>query len=116
MKSFFARALFFATAICTAHLAKAEPTPSLTPLTPAQVAQQMEEVRAYDNGDYRTALSLFAPLAAIGDAQSETVLGKIYYHGWGVPKDISRAFTLQNAAADQGYAKAQDNLGEMYRD
>jgi len=38
----------------------------------------------------------------------------MYYQGQGVPKDYAKAAALFQKASDQGYAKAQAFLGEMY--
>ena len=44
-------------------------------------------VAAYANGDYVTALRLFRPMAATGDAYAETYLGVMSTNGQGVPQD-----------------------------
>merc|ERR1719242_1550629 len=41
-------------------------------------------------------------------------MGYCYQEGDGVEKDEKEAFRLYHAAAEQGYAKAQYNLGELY--
>lgn len=99
-----------------APAAHAQGTPSLTPLTPAQSAAQMQAVQDYDHQDWVAALPVFQALAAIGDARSETDLGEMYYRGWGVKQDVEKAYTLQHQAAAQHYGKAEDNLGSMYND
>jgi len=42
-------------------------------------------------------------------------LGVTYYTGKGVPKDSAQAVQWYRRAAEQGYAKAQYNLGLLYR-
>jgi TPR repeat protein len=106
--------LQFVMASCLVRVAEAQTTPSLTKLTPAQFAEQMSAVHAYDRGDFKTALPIFEKLAAIGDARSETDLGEMYFFGLGVPQDQDHAFELQYAAVAQNYGKAEDNLGNMY--
>lgn len=91
-------------------------TPSLTPLTPAQQEEQITAVQAYDNNDWATALPLFTQLAALGDARAETDLGMMYENGWGVTQDSDKGFALQMQAVAQHYGKAEDHLGDMYRD
>ena len=39
----------------------------------------------------------------------------MYLHGRGVPQDDTRAVEWYRKAAEQGYAKAQNNLGWMYQ-
>jgi TPR repeat protein len=49
-----------------------------------------------------------------GDAKAQFNLGKIYFHGQGVPQDYAEAVRWYRKAADQGYANAQYALGFMY--
>jgi TPR repeat protein len=51
-----------------------------------------------------------------GDANAEFKLGRAYYHGEGVPKDLTKAFGLYQKSAQQGNMKAENNLASMYRD
>jgi TPR repeat protein len=68
---------------------------------------------AYARFDYATALSLWRPLAAQGNAQAQNALGGMYARGQGVPFDDKEALRLYRLAAAQGNADAQDNLGRM---
>lgn len=47
--------------------------------------------RAYDKGDYTTALRLMRPLADQGLAAAQNNLGWMYAHGRGVPQDEAEA-------------------------
>ena len=40
----------------------------------------------------------------------------MYHYGLGVTKDVERAFALFLKAGEQGYVRAQYNLGKTYRD
>jgi uncharacterized protein len=71
-------------------------------------------VAAHKRGDFETALKIFRPLAAKGDAKAQTKLGLMYYEGEGVAEDYSEALKWFQLAAAQGYAEAQFNLGGMY--
>ena len=51
-----------------------------------------------------------------GDMGAITKLGKMYYDGDGVEQDTAQAFYWFKQAADRGNAKAQFNLGVLYRD
>ena len=64
-------------------------------VTPAQVAE------------YRAA-------AEKGDAEAQLNLGRCYYNGDGVTKDLEKAAYWCRKAAEQGHAKAQFNLGWCY--
>ena len=71
-------------------------------------------VKAYDRGDYATALRIFRQLADQGAAEAQSYLGFIYDKGQGVGQDYKEAIKWYRKAADQGYARAQYNLGLMY--
>lgn len=73
-----------------------------------------EGERAYKSGDYSTALRVFRPLAAQGDAKAQSRLGNMYSKGNGVPQDYGQSAVWFHKSADQGFAKAQHNLGVLY--
>ena len=70
--------------------------------------------RAYDRGDYISALNHFQPLAQKqGNADAQFYLGRMYADGHGVETDfrlVAKWFTT----AEQEHADAQFFLGEMY--
>ena len=45
---------------------------------------------------------------------AQTFLGYMYYNGEGVKEDKAEAMKWYRKAAEQGFALAQDNLGDMY--
>ena len=49
-----------------------------------------------------------------GDAEAQYQLGKTYYDGRGVARDVAEAARWFKKAAEQGHAGAQTNLGLMY--
>ena len=49
------------------------------------------------------------------DAEMQFKIGQAYRLGAGVQKDLSKAFTLIQKSADQGYAEAQNMLGFMHQ-
>ena len=71
-------------------------------------------VRAYERGDYPTALRLLRPLAKGGNAEAQNNLGLMYATGRGVQQDYTVAAKWYRMAADKGVASAQNNLGVMY--
>lgn len=71
-------------------------------------------LKAYQKGDYATALREWQPLAEKGDANAEYNLGLLYAAGHGVPQDYAQAGEWYRKAATQGVAAAQFNLGVMY--
>jgi len=69
---------------------------------------------AYNRGDYATALQLFEPLAAQGNADAQVLVGFMYQNGLGIPQDYENALKWYWLAADQGNAAGQNNVGTMY--
>ena len=70
--------------------------------------------KAYNRGDYATALKELRPLTEQGHAEAQYLLGYMYYKGQGVGQDGKEAATWFHKAAEQGYLKAQYLLGYMY--
>ncbi len=69
---------------------------------------------AYNNGDYKTALREFQPLAEQGDKSAQLGLGMMYQDGEGVPQDYKEAVKWFTLAVEQGHVGAQFFLGSMY--
>ena len=70
--------------------------------------------QAYKDKDYAKALKELTPLADQGDAEAQCTLGKMYWMGEGVLKDVDRAVKLFKSSAVQGNADAQFYLGSWY--
>ena len=71
-------------------------------------------VKAYNRGDYATALRIMREFAEQGAAIAQFNLGLMYNIGQGVTQDYTEAMRWYRKAADQGYASAQYDLGAMY--
>ena len=69
---------------------------------------------AYNNGDYKTALREFQPLAEQGDKSAQLGLGMMYQDGEGVPQDYKEAIKWFTLAVEQGHVGAQFFLGSIY--
>ena len=67
--------------------------------------------KAYQSGDYATAMREWQPLAEQGHADAQYHLGQLYANGQGVKKDDSQARPWFEKAAIQGHAEAQVNFG-----
>jgi uncharacterized protein len=67
--------------------------------------------KAYQSGDYATALREWQPLAEQGQAGAQYQLGLLYGNGKGVTKDDAKARLWHEKAAIQGHTEAQVNLG-----
>jgi TPR repeat protein len=70
----------------------------------------MDAVDAYLRGDSGTTIRLMGPLAETGEAPAQFILGGAYY----TLKNYTEAMKWYRRAANQGYADAQSNLGELY--
>ena len=71
--------------------------------------------KAYNQGDYATALKELRPLAEQGHAGAQYFMGYMYYKGQGVDQDGEEAVKWLRMAAEQGDVKSQVRLGVMYR-
>lgn len=76
----------------------------------AYLAQNPEDSRY----DPKLAFDYMSRAAAAGEAEAEFELAKIYERGLGVAPDAKRALELYQAAADQGYADALNDLGFLH--
>jgi hypothetical protein len=70
--------------------------------------------KAYDSGDFKTAIAVWTPLAEQGDADAQLILGFMYYHGEGVLENYKTAAKWSTLAAEQGNAQAQFFLAVMF--
>ncbi len=77
--------------------------------------------RAYQRGDYATAIRKWKPLAEQGHADAQFGLGFMYYIGDrrsidpdAIPLDDAEVANWFRLAAEQGHADAQAYLGLMY--
>lgn len=70
--------------------------------------------RAFDKGDYATALAQATPLAKAHHADAENLLGEMYASGLGVPKDFTKAIALYRQAAAKGDGDGLNNMGMMF--
>jgi len=71
-------------------------------------------LKAYQAGDYETALREFLPLAEAGQATAQAAVGQMYLSGQGVPVDPQQAALWLERAAEGGNARARYQIGNMY--
>ncbi|MEO8341460.1 MAG: tetratricopeptide repeat protein [Nitrospirota bacterium] len=69
--------------------------------------------KAYQSGDYATALREWQALAEQGHVVAQYQLGLLYANGKGVTKDDAKARQWYEKAAIQGHTEAQVNLGVL---
>jgi TPR repeat protein len=82
----------------------------LVAIAGAAVAGPLEDGEAaYQREDFATAYRLLGPLADQGNAEAQDMLGTMYDHSQGVPKNYSEAVKWYHRAADQGNADAQSH-------
>ncbi len=84
----------------------------LLPATPS-FADVDSGVKKYQSGDFKGAVSDWAPLATKGDANAAFNLGQAYRLGRGVNQDVAKAVTFYEQAAKNGHVAAQGNLGTL---
>jgi uncharacterized protein len=70
--------------------------------------------KAFEVGNYPTAMRLLRPLAAEGDARAQYNVGVMYEEGLGVPIDYTEAVGWLLQAAEQGNSEAKNHLGFLY--
>ncbi len=69
---------------------------------------------AYHRGDHAVAMEIWRPLAELGNASAQYMVGYVYAQGEGVVSNSRTAAKWYHRAADQGDPDAQLNLGLMY--
>ena len=87
----------------------AAPKEAPKPLTTSESVK--DGVDAWQRGDYPTAVSIWRPLAAKGDADAAFNLAQAYKLGRGVPTDLAQAKTFYGQAARGGHSQAAANYG-----
>lgn len=73
-----------------------------------------EGMKAYEASDYQSALQVWLPLAELGDADAQFLLGTMYDNGTGVTQDYNQAIKWYTLAAKQADSDAQTNLAYLY--
>ena len=73
-----------------------------------------EGLKAYNNGDFKKAHSLFLKEAKRGSVNAQCRLGILYHNGQGVLQDYKEAVKWYRLAAEQGLARAKCLLAVMY--
>jgi TPR repeat protein len=76
----------------------------------SESADFQKGLTAAQSGDFATALREWKPLAELGDARAQSMLGWMYDVGQGVSQDYKTAVKWYRLAAEQGDADAQHNL------
>ena len=77
-------------------------------------SEQIKGLKAYNTGDFATAMRVFRPLADQGQVLGEYIVGLMYANGQGVTENYAEALKWLKKAAEQGEAKAQFSVGLIY--
>jgi uncharacterized protein len=81
----------------------------------AVIAGPFEDgLKAFERGNYPTAMRLLRPLAAEGDATAQYNVGVMYEEGLGVSIDYTEAVGWLLQAAERGNSEARFHLGFLY--
>jgi uncharacterized protein len=91
--------------------AAAAPAAPAREIAPADLA-----FGAFQRGFYLTAMKQAEPLANLGDAAAQVLLGEIHSRGLGVPVDMKKAAPWYQAAARSGSAEGQFRYAMMLLD
>jgi len=67
-------------------------------------------------GKYKEGAAEFKALADKGNPFAQCIMGVMSQNGRGVTKDIHQAINWYMKSANQGFAGAEEHLGEIYRD
>jgi TPR repeat protein len=86
----------------------------ITLTTPSALADGVAGLKAYEAGDYVTALKEFMPLAEAGQPSAQAAVGQMYLDGHGVPQDPAQAAIWLEKAAGGGNARARAQIGALY--
>ena len=102
-----------ATAPATQVATASSATGQTAAATDAGSATVADGWHAFDVGDYKTALTIWQPLAQNGDSNLQVLVGSLYDYGQGVPQDRKQALTWYLAAAQKGSGRGQYAAGSL---
>ena len=83
-------------------------------LASAASADFQTAYEAFNAGDYETAYAEWMPLAEEGSAAAQFNIGLLLDEGKGRERDMKQAVEWYHRSADNGFARAQFRLGELY--
>ena len=70
-------------------------------------------MKAYEAGDYETAMKEWLPLAQKNNAKAQYFVGTLYDFATSTAPNIRQAFQWYRLSAENGYAEAQFTLGDI---
>lgn len=69
---------------------------------------------AFEARNYTNAFELLMPLAEVGNAEAQCIIGNMYDLGLGTDSNTSEAVKWYQKSSEQGYGVASNNLGTIY--
>jgi TPR repeat protein len=73
-----------------------------------------EGKEALNAGSYTVAFNSLLPCAEVGNAESQAIIGFLYYVGLGVDRDLQQSINWLLRAIEQGRGDAAHNLATLY--
>lgn len=94
-------------------------TTFITPRRPVRTSAITCEIRggeyvAADRATFASSMGVWLPSAKEGDAKAQAYVGRIYAEGFDIAPNHAQAAVWYQKAADQGYAPAMIDLGQLY--
>ncbi|PZQ65608.1 MAG: hypothetical protein DI570_01115 [Phenylobacterium zucineum] len=91
----------------------------MTPRRPLRTSAASCEIRggeyvAADRATFASSMNVWLPAAQGGDAKAQAYVGRIHAEGFDRAPDFTQAAVWYQKAADQGYAPAMIDLGQLY--
>lgn len=79
-----------------------------------QAGPLQDAVAADQHGDFKAELAILSPLAEAGNPDALGDIGNIYAFGKGVPRDLKKAYSYWQRAAEKHLATAMFNIATLY--
>ena len=74
----------------------------------------LHALEAYKKKDYKSAFSIWMPMAIQGFSYAQADIAGLFFNGWGVKKDLEQAFIWYKKAALNKNTYAQYMMGNLY--
>ena len=78
------------------------------------LADYTKGLAAFQRADYALAVQELSDASDMNDAKAQYLLGFMYYHGYGVPQNYKKAFSLFERSMELGNIDSQTFLAYMY--
>jgi predicted secreted Zn-dependent protease len=102
--------------LCCLTIAANAGAPNSTPYDEFLAGVPSSVRRAYADENWSFVLARSKPAAENGNAHAQTMMGLLYYFGYGVQQSYSEAARWYELAAEQGHSVALANLADIYNE